>query len=65
MKLLVTEDAGKTWEPHSLPEGINGATIVMLQNQLSMQFTDDLHGWILSVYGLLVTQDGGQTWAWK
>lgn len=65
MKLLVTEDAGKKWEPHSLPEGINGVTIDLLQNQLPMQFTDDLHGWILSAYGLLATQDGGKTWTWK
>lgn len=65
MKLLVTEDGGKTWEPHMLPEGTNGATIAMLQNQLSMQFADDLHGWILSAYGLLATQDGGKTWTWE
>ena len=65
MKLLVTEDAGKTWVPHLLPKGINGFTIVELQSQLPMQFTDDLHGWILSAYGLLATQDGGKTWAWK
>lgn len=65
MKLLVTADAGKTWEPHSLPEGINGSTIVMLNNQLPMQFDDDLHGWILTAYGLLATQDGGKTWIWK
>lgn len=64
MKLLVTEDAGKTWEPYLLPEGINGATI-MLQNQPPMQFDDDLHGWILTAYGLLATQDGGKTWIWK
>ncbi|MDQ7095718.1 YCF48-related protein [Desulfosporosinus sp. PR] len=65
MELLVTADAGKTWEPHPLPEGINGFSIVLLQNQLPMQFAGDLHGWILTAYGLLVTQDGGKTWTWK
>ena len=65
MELMVTADAGKTWESHPLPEKINGFTMVLLQNQLPMQFSDDLHGWILTVYGLLATQDGGKTWTWK
>ncbi len=65
MKLLVTNDAGQTWEPHSLPEGVNGNILILLQDQLPMQFSDELHGWILSAYGLLATGDGGKTWTWE
>lgn len=65
MKLLVTKDAGKTWEEHLLPEGINGDTIVIMHHQRPMQFIDKSHGWILSSYGLLATQDGGKTWTWE
>lgn len=64
MKLLVSEDTGKTWTTRLLPEGINRNTLVMLQNQSPMQFTDDSHGCILSANGLFRTQDGGKTWMW-
>ena len=66
MELLTTEDGGKTWEPHALPQGVNGNTLVMPDDsQMPMQFTDNTHGWLLTASGLLATQDGGRTWAWQ
>ena len=65
MELLTTKDGGKSWEMHPLPEGINGNTFGMTGSQLSMRFSDDAHGWLLTAFGLLATQDGGRTWTWE
>jgi photosystem II stability/assembly factor-like uncharacterized protein len=62
VKLLVTSDGGHTWSSYSFPHGFKLDT---LGRQIPMQFTDSKHGWILSIYGLLSTQDGGATWNYK
>lgn len=61
-KLLVTADGGKTWSSSLFPSGFE---LEMLKSQIPMQFTDDLHGWVLSSKGMLSTVDGGKTWTWK
>lgn len=61
-KLLITADGGQTWSSHLFPKGFELETI---ESQIPMQFTDDWHGWILTRYGLLKTEDGGITWTWK
>ncbi len=59
LQLLVTTDGGQTWSPHPFPDGFN---LDVLSDRVPLQFTDRQHGWILSRYGLLRTQDGGKIW---
>jgi photosystem II stability/assembly factor-like uncharacterized protein len=61
-ELLITTDGGKTWYSYLFPDGFKLETI---KSQIPMQFMDDGHGWILTTYGLLSTEDGGKTWIWK
>jgi beta-lactamase regulating signal transducer with metallopeptidase domain/photosystem II stability/assembly factor-like uncharacterized protein len=60
LKLMATKDGGVSWSSYDLP----GSQLDTLQNQMPMQFTDDLHGWILTKQGLLKTQNGGKSWDW-
>lgn len=60
-KLMFTADGGQTWSAHVFPDGFE----LDLLASNPMQFTDDLHGWILTMYGLLKTEDNGRTWTWK
>lgn len=61
-KLMITADGGRTWSSYVFPKGFDLETI---RSQIPMQFTDDRHGWILTRYGLLKTDDGGKTWTWN
>lgn len=61
-KLMITADGCNTWSSCVFPEGFELETT---KSQIPMQFVDDLHGWILTSYGLLRTVDGGKTWMWK
>ena len=62
-KLVVTYDGGKTWSSHQFPEGFR---LNLQGNNVPVQFTDEKHGWILSMRdGLLSTNDGGRTWTWN
>ncbi len=58
-KLLVTENGGLDWTIHPFPIGFN------FDYDITVDFTDEEHGWILSRVGLLKTVDGGRTWAWQ
>lgn len=60
-KLMITTDGGQTWSSHLFPNKFELDTL----GSHPMQFTDDRHGWILTRYGLLKTEDGGKTWIWK
>lgn len=62
VKLLTTSDGGHTWASKSFPDGF---MLDYYDNQLEIQFTDERHGWILAVQGLLSTQDGGNSWVWQ
>lgn len=64
-ELLTTADGGNIWSPHLFPNGLGPDTFESLQDQCPMQFTDDLHGWILTSHGVLSTVDGGCSWAFR
>lgn len=61
-KLMITADGGYTWSSCVFPEGFELETT---KSQIPMQFVDDLHGWILTRYGVLKTENNGKSWEWK
>ncbi|MDO3409991.1 hypothetical protein QWJ34_09485 [Saccharibacillus sp. CPCC 101409] len=55
--LLVTQNGGGSWTDHPFD-----ATIGLDEQDIRMDFIDNLHGWILTRGGLLCTEDGGRNW---
>ena len=61
ISLMFTEDGGRTWSDHPFPDSFRLET---LKAQIPMEFVDAAHGWILSLDGLMKTNDGGKTWTY-
>lgn len=59
--LLYSEDGGSNWASFAFSKDI---MIDTFKSQIPMQFTDSTHGWMLSVNGLLKTENGGLSWKW-
>jgi len=59
-----TQDGGKTWQSTEIKQE-KDIKLDTIQDRTPMQFTDDRHGWMLTRYGLLKTEDGGKSWTWK
>lgn len=65
VELLMTPDHGITWNRRFLPEEISEDTFDTSRGQCPMQITEDGHGWVLTDHGIMVTNDGGNTWNWQ
>ena len=56
--LLKTTNGGEDWE--SIDLDANGELPV--SGLWTVDFVDELHGWICGYYGIIITEDGGYTW---
>ncbi|HAZ29089.1 MAG TPA: hypothetical protein DCY48_04960 [Candidatus Magasanikbacteria bacterium] len=59
VKILKTEDSGKTWAPITIPN-LPGSGIIIIEDVL---FLNENHGWLAGRVGTFMeTTDGGTTW---